>query len=193
MKYSQCDVEVVVRACVACRSESFWNMCHPEICFRLTSCAVLKNVPFWNILPLNAVQTLSYVGQTTMMSFLLIVFEVALYLLLKNKQANKCSSLALLLVSLLKFLCFRTLHLTYGFDMTTLTQCQPEACFRMAHFSERQTIPIWNMFQDGTFSERHTMPNLKHVSGWHMFKNGTQHVLLHLFWYPHTHYIQSMY
>ena len=38
-------------------------------------------------------------------------------------------------------------------------------------------MPIWNIFQDGTFSERHTVPhsaNLKHVSGWHIFQNGTQ-------------------
>ena len=31
------------------------------------------------------------------------------------------------------------------------TPCQSETCFRMAHFSERHAMPIWNMFQDGTF------------------------------------------
>ena len=59
------------------------------------------------------VQTLSYRGQTTIMSFKLIVFEVALLSLPKTNQTNKCSSLALLLVSA-QVLMFKTLHLTCG-------------------------------------------------------------------------------
>ena len=58
--------------------------------------------------------------------------------------------MALLLVSLHKFLCLRILHLTCGFDLTKLAQCQSEICFRNAHFSEWHTMPNWNMSQDGT-------------------------------------------
>ena len=36
--------------------------------------------------------------------------------------------------------------------MSTLdrTKCPTETCFKMAHFSERRTVPICNMFQNGT-------------------------------------------
>ena len=35
-------------------------------------------------------------------------------------------------------------------DMTKFAWCESETCFRNAHFSERHTMPIRNMFQDGT-------------------------------------------
>ena len=38
----------------------FWNMCRPETCVRLALCAVLKNVPFWNMLQIGIVQISSY-------------------------------------------------------------------------------------------------------------------------------------
>ena len=44
--------------------------------------------------------------------------------------------------------------------MTKFAQHQSVACFRMAHF----------------FQTAHNA-NLKHVLGWHMFQNGTQHTL----------------
>ena len=34
--------------------------------------------------------------------------------------------------------------------MTKFAGCQTETCSRNAHFSERHTVPVWNMFQDGT-------------------------------------------
>ena len=37
-----------------------WNMCRPETCFRLALFAILKNVPFWNMLQIGSVPTLSY-------------------------------------------------------------------------------------------------------------------------------------
>ena len=43
-------------------------------------------------------------------------------------------------------------------------------------YDEVFTVPIWNMFQKYTFFRRAHHANLKHVSGWHMFQNGTQHV-----------------
>ena len=66
-------------------------------------------------------------------------------------------------------LCFRTLHLTGDFNMTKFAQCQSETYFRMAHFSEWHTMPIWNMFQNGTsFRTAHFRVA--------MFQNGTQHM-----------------
>ena len=43
-------------------------------------------------------------------------------------------------------------------------------------YDEVFTVPIWNMFQKYTFFRRAHRANLKHVSGWHVFQNGTQHV-----------------
>ena len=40
----------------------FWNMWHPETRFRLTLCAVLKTLPFWNVLQIGIAQTSSYRG-----------------------------------------------------------------------------------------------------------------------------------
>ena len=67
-------------------------------------------------------------------------------------------SFVVLLVSMRNILCFRTLHSTYGFDMTKFSQCQFETCFKNICFSKRHTMPISNMFHR------------------HMFQNGTQHV-----------------
>ena len=69
-----------------------------------------------------------------------------------EKQTNKCS-LTLVLVSLHKFSCFRTLHLICGFDMTKFAPCQSETCFRNPHFSEWHTMPLWNRMAH--VSERH--------------------------------------
>ena len=52
-----------------------WNMFHIMM---IGIVCRSEKVPFWNIRPIGAVQTLSYLGQTTMMSFLLITFKVAL-------------------------------------------------------------------------------------------------------------------
>ena len=48
--------------------------------------------------------------------------------------------------------------LSSALDMTTFARCQSETCLEM------------HIFQNGT------PLNLKHISGWHMFQNGTQHV-----------------
>ena len=44
--------------------------------------------------------------------------------------------------------------------MTKFAQCQSEACFRMAHFSEQHEIPIGKKFWDGTSF------GMAHVSEW---------------------------
>ena len=75
----------------------------------------------------------------------------------KKKQTNKCSSLALLFLSLHKLLCFRTLHLTCNFNMTKFAQCQSEACFRMAHFFQNNTkCQSETCFRMACVLERHT-------------------------------------
>ena len=37
-----------------------WNVCHPETCFRLAWCTILKNMHFWNMFQTCTVQTSSY-------------------------------------------------------------------------------------------------------------------------------------
>ena len=96
------------------------------------------------------------------MSFSLIALKVALHSLLKNKYTNKCSSLALILISLHKCLRFRTLYLTCGLDMTMRAQCQS------------------NMLQNDTFFRTAYSANLKHVKEWHMFQNGNTWVQVHV-------------
>ena len=50
--------------------------------------------------------------------------------------------LALRVVSLHTFLCFRILFLTCGFDMTKFAQCKSETCFRMALFRTARNTHI---------------------------------------------------
>ena len=52
--------------CILCLAGSkhvccmpFWNMCHPETCFRLAWWALLKNMYFWNMFQIGTVKTLS--------------------------------------------------------------------------------------------------------------------------------------
>ena len=54
-----------------------------------------------------------------------------------EKQTNK-QSLVVLLVSMRNILCFRTLNLTYGFDMTKFSQCQFET-FSQIHVFQKGT------------------------------------------------------
>ena len=84
----------------------------------------------------------------------------------KKKTITKCSSLALVLVSMHKFLFFRTLHLTGGFDMTK---------FAHTFFAEQHTMPIWNV--NGKQCQSETYFRMAHASEWHMLLNGMPHVL----------------
>ena len=70
------------------------------------------------------------------------------------------------------------------------TQSKAKLRFHMFQFGTVQTyrgqttifnsLPNWNMFQKCTFFRTAHHFNLKNVSEWHMFQNGTQHV--HLKW-----------
>ena len=70
-----------------------------------------------------------------------------------EKQTNKQTKCSLLYVWSLctHFLCFRTLHLTCGFDMMKFAQCQSEN----AHFSEWHTLQSETCFRMAHISERH--------------------------------------
>ena len=59
--------------------------------------------------------------------------------------------------------------ITCGCDMTKFSQCQFETCLKKT--KNKKKIKIKN-----TFFRRAHHANLKHVSGWRMFQNSTQHV-----------------
>ena len=55
-------------------------------------------------------------------------------------------------------------------------QCVKETYIvRCLRFDKVCTVSIWNMLQKCLFFRTAHHANLKHVSGWHMFQNGTQH------------------
>ena len=93
------------------------------------------------------------------MSFLTITFEVALLLLLKNKQTNKEMQPGR----------------TFGL-FSLIFMLQDHAFIMRLRYDEVCTVLIWNMFQKCIFFRMAHHANLKHVSGWHMFQNGMQHV-----------------
>ena len=95
------------------------------------------------------------------MSFLIITFEVALLLLLKNKQTKKEMQSGLTFgLFFTNFYAsgpciyhatsiWRSLHGAYLKHVSELhifyngTPCQSETCFRMAHVSERHATHVW--------------------------------------------------
>ena len=124
------------------------KICHSETCFRLALCAVQKNVTFWNMFQIDTVQTSSY--QSRMLnarswsirpSFCICLFVFS-YECRDTTNAMSPRYDSLHSVNLK--------HVSEWHIFQNGTQCQSETCFRMAHFSERHTMPIWNMFQNGT-------------------------------------------
>ena len=138
-------------------------MCHPESCFRLVLCAVLKNGPFF-VTPKAHVKckVLTHKNlyketksKTKLLHWFICLFVLVMYVGILQVQLVKKTLLSAL-------------------DMTTFAQRQSEACFRMAHFSERHKMPIWNMFQDGTrFRTAHNIPT-PHISLAHPTPSLTQ-------------------
>ena len=125
-----------------------WYMCHPETCFRLAWCAVLKNAHFW------------YVSDWNRTSFVLARADTNVFLthciwsrptFIIDKQTNAAWpylwSLRANSSSMLQGLVFN-MRLPYD-----------KVC----------TVPIWNMFQKCQFFRTTPHANLKHVSGWHIF------------------------
>ena len=125
---------------------------------------VMKHVPSWNMLQIGNVQTSSYRScmlkarswsiktcsrrsklRPSYYICLSVCFSVMNVGLLQRQWAKKTSPLSAL-------------------DMTKFAQRQSEACFKMALFSERHTMSIWNMFQDGN-----------------MFQKGAQHTHCYMF------------
>ena len=114
----------------------FWNMCISETCFRLAPSKLCH---------IEGKQHYAFLTHWIWSNPTFITFITE-----KTNEQTNCS-LALFLVSLHKNLCFRTLHLTCGFDMTKFALCQPKICFRMAKFFRMAHVnKIWNLFQDGT-------------------------------------------
>ena len=130
------------------------NMFQIGMVCRSEKCVFLKHVSDWH--PANFV--ISRADDN--MSFLTITFEVALLLLLKNKQRNKQMQPGL----------------SFGL-FSLIIMLQDHAFIMRLRYDEVCTVLIWNMFQKCTFIRMAHHANLKHVSGsWHMFQNGTQHV-----------------
>ena len=164
----------------------FWNMCHPETCFRLAcctcrfekcffffffffyspvrfeKCSFLKHVSDWH--PANFV--ISRADHN--MSFLTITFEVALLLLLKNKQTKKemqpdltfgLFSLTFMLQDHEFIMPLRydevkhSANLKHASEMHIFQNgipCQSETCFRMAHVfrTARNTYSAWRWWRN---------------------------------------------
>ena len=140
----------VFDTCMCC--VPLWNMCHPETCFRLAWCAILKNVHFWNMSQIGTVHTSSY------RSRMLNARSWSIKMCAKKPHVRQAAFCL--------FVCFSVINagllqmqwvLLSALDMTKFARCQSVTCFRNTHFSERHTRLIWNMFQD-------------------MFHNGKQHV-----------------
>ena len=148
---------VCVRVCVnnmtkRTRCVPFWNMCHPETCFRLAWCAGLKNVHFWNMFQIGTMQTSSY--RSRMLNARSFSIQLCAKRL-KVKQSCICLFVGWLVcfsvinVGLLhmqwvkKTYCCLSLHgvnLKYVSEMHIFqngTPCQSEICFRKAQVSER--------------------------------------------------------
>ena len=142
-----------------------WNMCHSETCLRLAWCAILKNMHFWNMFQIGTLQHSSNrrrMLNATSWSINMCVkrpkirtrYIICLFFISNCKAASNAMSLKGILLSVP--------------DMTQFARCPSNTCFRNTNFSEKHTIPIWNMFQ-----AHHA--NMKHVSGCYMFQNDTQH------------------
>ena len=132
----------------------FWIIFRIGIGCLSEKCAVLKHVSHW--------QCANFVIWKPQ-------FE---YKVLKHKNFCKETKSKAKLLHL--FICFSALNaellqmqwvkntkktsFLWNLDMADFAHRQSEACFKIAHF----------------FRTAHHV-NLKHVSGWHMFQNGTQH------------------
>ena len=130
--------------------------------------AVLKHVPFWNIFQIGMVclsekyAFLKNVSDWHRANFVISRVDSKMSIktrciwsslaFITEKQTNAAWpylwSRLFSQIFVLQDLAFY-MRLRYD-EVCTVQCCQSEACFRNAHFSERHTMPIWNMFHDGT-------------------------------------------
>ena len=153
-EYVFCEENMCVYFCFCVCCVPFWNMCHSETCFRLAWCVILKNVHFWNMFQISTVQTSSYRSRMiNAWSWSIKISEkrpkvrpgciclfVCLFVCLFFSNKSRATSNVMVKKDIL----------SSALDMTKFARCQSETCFRNAHFSKRHTMPIWNMFQDGS-------------------------------------------
>ena len=115
-------------------------MFHLETCFRLSLCAVPKNVHFWNKLQISTVQTLSYWSRT---------------LNARSWRIKTCARSPKLRPFLHLFVCL------FFFPVISV------GLFKCNEF-KRHHCCLPSMWQS-----LHSV-NLKHVSEWHIYQDGTQ-------------------
>ena len=137
-------------------------MCHPETCFRLAWCAVLKNVHFWNMFQIGTVQTLSYRGQTTICLFNHFIWSRPTFVTEKQTKKERNAAWPYFWSIFTNFYAsgpciyhatsiWRSLHGAYLKHVSDMhifqngTPCQSETCFRMAHVSERHATHATNV------------------------------------------------
>ena len=119
------------------------NMFQIGMVCRSKKCAFLKHVSVWH-------RANFVISKMAICLFLTITFEVALLLLLKNKETNKQMQPGLTfgLFSLIFMLQDHAFIMWLWYDEVCTVLIW--TCFRNAHFSKRHTMPIWNIFWDGT-------------------------------------------
>ena len=152
------QTEESIDACVACRSETCAILKHVSDwhCVPFWICTI---VPFWNMLQICTVQTSSYQSHIlnarsrsikTCASIpkvrpsYCICFALFCFVLL-------CFFFSVMKIGLPQMQWVKKTSLLSTLHMAKSEQRQSKACFKMAHFPEWHTMPIWNMFQEGTY------------------------------------------
>ena len=122
-------------------------MCHPETCFRLAFCVVLKNEPFWNMVQIG----------TGCANFVVLKLHVKCKVLKHKYVCKETKSKT------------KPLHLfIFSNEHRASSNAWVKRHIVVCSWYDVCTAPIWSMFQNATFfSERHTMPI------WNMFQDGT--------------------
>ena len=134
----------------------FWNMCHPETCFRFAWCAVRKKCAFLKHVSDFTVQTLTYRSRMiNAWSWSIKISEK------RPKVRSGCISL---------FVCsfFSNKSRATSNVMVKKTYCRLPSIWQSLHGANLKHILEMHIFQNGT-----PCCNLKHVSGWHMFQNAS--------------------
>ena len=150
-QWCQCNFAVLVRVMRAIlKHVPSWNMFWIGMVCCSEKCAFLKHVSDWH----RADFVISRADDN--MSFLTITFEVALFLLLKNKQTNAAWPY------------FWSLFTNFYASGPCIYHAT--SIWQSLHGTNLKHVSEMHIFK----TAHHAV--LKHVSGWHMFQNGTQHM-----------------
>ena len=121
-------------------------------CFRWPFVPFWKMCINWNMYQIGTVQTFSDSKYVLLTHCIWSSTEF----ITENKQTNKTS-------------------LPYFWSLCTYLYASGHMRLR---YNEVCPTPIWNMFQKCTFFRMAQHGDVKYVSGWHMFQNGTQQTQL---------------